>query len=272
MAISDVVSRGVPPQQFEVRHRPLGRRAVAVSVSGEVDLVTGPALRSALVELSGRGYCRYVLDLSGVRHMDSTGLAVLIGFRERLPEDDALVVVVAAAGNVRALFEMTGLDERFAMCPTLDVALAGLPGVDPPPEPPVLNEDAALAVGLASTALPFVESQTGEVQRWLRILRLHGDAGRALRGLELIEAPRAALESLAAGERVSLAAAGSAQRIDEVVAHAKELAAARGARAVGTGHVLEAVIAVYGVEFDRVLRLYGGDRSALIERLASETA
>ncbi len=49
--------------------------------------------------------------------------------------------------------------------------------------------DSALVLGMASTAIPFARSREEEAERWLRILRLHGEAGAALQALGVSEAP-----------------------------------------------------------------------------------
>ena len=43
-------------------------------------------------------------------------------------------------------------------------------------------------LGLAGTALPFAESVDDEVERWLRPLRLYGEAGASLQALGIGEA------------------------------------------------------------------------------------
>jgi hypothetical protein len=129
-----------------------------------------------------------------------------------------------------------------------------------------LAPEAAVALGIASTAMPFARTSEEEVERWLRVLRLHGDAGVALQALGVGEAPlRRSHESdddagaVPAGER------GDA--VETVTAQAAALAGRRGAGAVGTGDLLRAVMRVYGEDFDRVLRAHGTDREEVEERL-----
>src|ERR1019366_7136527 len=43
-----------------------------------------------------------------------------------------------------------------------------------------LAPDAAMVLGIASTAMPFARTREEEAERWLRVLRLHGEVGIAL--------------------------------------------------------------------------------------------
>jgi hypothetical protein len=134
---------------------------------------------------------------------------------------------------------------------------------------PSPDTNAAMALGMASTAMPFARSPQAEAERWLRILRLHGGAGVALQALGVSEAP---LE--AAGEDAA-SRSGAPDEARDVVALVTEgavrAAADRGAATVGTSDVLVAVMDVYGADFDRVLRLHGTDRAEVLERLAADT-
>jgi anti-sigma B factor antagonist len=235
------------PLELEVRRRPLDDRTCVITVAGEIDLASAPALKSALAESLAYGHCQFILDLSRVAHMDSTGLGVLIGFQKRL-HDDAEVAIAAAPDNVMTVLKITGLEARFGTFATVDEAATHFSPIAD--RRSALSTDAALVIGLASTALPFADSLEAEVERWLRILRPDGNAASVARelGKDLSDAP-------AAGQRADLTAEGRIQRIEEVVLQAERVAAQRGAETVQSADVLAGVAAVYGADFGRA---FGG--------------
>jgi hypothetical protein len=157
-----------------------------------------------------------------------------------------------------------------------------------------LAPDAAMALGIAATAMPFARTPEDEAERWLRVLRLHGEAGIALQALGVSEGQ---LPAASAGSSPRTVGAGSSQAasaasprtssrgsareqaeraavddrdaVGQVTAHAVEIAGRRGAGGVGTRDLLEAVMRIYGEDFDRVLRAHGTDRDEVLERLAT---
>ena len=50
-----------------------------------------------------------------------------------------------------------------------------------------LAPDAEIVLGIASTAMPFARSAEEQAERWLRVLRLHGEVGIALQALGVSE-------------------------------------------------------------------------------------
>lgn len=262
-----MLDSAVPPTQLprlHVSHRDGEGGLCVLTVQGEVDLATAPTLKGALLASVARGATRFVLELSGVSHMDSTGLGVLVGVQRRLPEDGQIAVAGAPA-NVCALFKLTGLERTFTPFPTLEAAVAHVRGAAPSRPRPSLSADGALVVGLASTAVPFADSPAAEAERWLRILRLHGDAGRALTALGLGEAPL--VEIAPSSGEDSGEEAHPQDRVARVTEYATQLAAERGCAAVGTAELLLGVMAVYGRDFERVLHAHGGDQTELTEHL-----
>ncbi|MGP3954301.1 STAS domain-containing protein [Streptomyces sp. 7N604] len=90
-------------------------------ISGEMDLVTSPAVRQHVHDAVAEGRRSLVLDLAGVRFCDSSGVGVLIASRRlmrscqgrlrlilpaRGAEDGSHVNRVLAALGVRRLFEV----------------------------------------------------------------------------------------------------------------------------------------------------------------------
>ena len=132
---------------------------------------------------------------------------------------------------------------------------------------PAPDTDAAMVLGMASTAMPFADSSRAEAERWLRILRLHGEAGIALQALGVSEGPLEAPAKDAASQRRDEPAHNGGDVVAAVTESAVRAAGARGARAVATSDVLVAVMDVYGADFDHVLRVHGTDRDEVLERL-----
>ena len=131
---------------------------------------------------------------------------------------------------------------------------------------PRISQDAAIVLTLADTAVPFASSLEDEAERWVRVMRMHGQVGSALQGLGVGEAP---LETQAAGpgEGHGTEALGKSA-VNAVGEAAGALARERGARIVTTVDVLFAVMELYGRAFDRALYVRGASRGELIDRLA----
>jgi hypothetical protein len=127
------------------------------------------------------------------------------------------------------------------------------------------SQDAAIVLALAETAIPFASTREDEAERWVRVLRLHGQVGGALQALGVGEAPLATV----AQEPVSKTPRKpGANVVHEVAAAAARYAGGRGAKLLGTVDVLFAVFEIYGKCFDRALYVRGAGREELLERLA----
>ncbi len=249
--------------EFAISHREVDERTCVVAVEGELDLASAPALKWTLVELLAKGYDQYVIDLSGLTHMDSMGLGVLIAFRKRIEEDGRLAIAGMPA-KLSKLLGTTGLDDCFDSYPTLDDAL-----VPPAAGSLPLNTDAAMALGLASTAMPFAASRQAQALRWLRILRLHGESARVLCALGVGETPLPGAHADEAEQRIAPAGRGELDPVTIISERAVRFARERGAAAVGTGDFLIAVMAFYGPDFERVLAAHGTDRDEVIGQLGA---
>jgi len=94
---------------------------IVVSLAGELDLYNAAAVREALLECCAESPERLIIDLSGVKFIDSTALGVLIEARTRLTNRRGFLLAAPGLETRRAL-EISGLDRHFAVHETLDAA------------------------------------------------------------------------------------------------------------------------------------------------------
>jgi anti-sigma B factor antagonist len=97
--------------------------SVVVSLAGELDLYNADAVREPLFACCAEAPERLVVDLSGVRFIDSTALGVLIEARTRMANRRRFLLAAPGLETRRAL-EISGLDRHFAVHASLDDALA----------------------------------------------------------------------------------------------------------------------------------------------------
>ncbi|HWE08178.1 MAG TPA: STAS domain-containing protein [Solirubrobacteraceae bacterium] len=116
-----------PPGALRIAHREVQNGWCVVSVEGEVDLASAPELKSALVELVVGGHRRFVLDLSRLGHLDSTGLGVLAAFRQRLGADGTLKLA-GMPPNLLSVLRLSGLDRTFEICSDVNAEFSGRSG------------------------------------------------------------------------------------------------------------------------------------------------
>jgi anti-anti-sigma factor len=110
------------PAPFDIRRvdHPLG--VVVLTLGGELDLATVPLLQEQL-DRAGRGRGAVVIDLSGLRFIDSSGLHMLVRAERQLRASGGQLVLVRGPRAVRRVFELTGLDRYFAWCDFPSAAL-----------------------------------------------------------------------------------------------------------------------------------------------------
>lgn len=87
-----------------------------VTVTGEVDVATCDQLRAGLLRVvtdeTDRGL---VVNLAGVRFIDSTGIGVLAGVWHRFDARPGSLALAAPSRQVRHILDTTGLTKVFAV-------------------------------------------------------------------------------------------------------------------------------------------------------------
>jgi anti-sigma B factor antagonist len=96
--------------------------STVVSLAGELDLYNAHEVREALLECAAETPTRLIVDLSGVKFIDSTALGVLIEARTRMENRRGFLLAAPGLETKRAL-EISGLDRHFAVHDSLDAAL-----------------------------------------------------------------------------------------------------------------------------------------------------
>jgi anti-sigma B factor antagonist len=97
-----------------------------VEINGELDLFSAPVLRDALTQLSGDGQNYLVVELSGLKFLDSSGLGVLVGATKRATAGGGALCVAGASARVVKVLQITGLMRVMPALPGLQEAFAWL--------------------------------------------------------------------------------------------------------------------------------------------------
>jgi anti-anti-sigma factor len=96
-----------------------------VTAPAEIDVSTADKLRTVLLDAAANGHSIIVMDLTGTRFCDSSGLGVLAAAHRRAQcEGGELRLVLPADGPVVRVLAITGLDRCIPCFPGLDQALA----------------------------------------------------------------------------------------------------------------------------------------------------
>ena len=99
---------GISPRAFALNVETNDERAT-VRVTGEVDLETSSALRSALLELANDGAQLVTVDLAETDFIDSTGLHALVVAMKQLRLHGGDLVLKSPSRNAARVLELSGL-------------------------------------------------------------------------------------------------------------------------------------------------------------------
>jgi anti-sigma B factor antagonist len=97
-----------------------------LSFSDNLNAVTAPALRLELKDLIQTGRSRLVMDMSGVRFVDSSGLSVFVVALKAARAAGGDVVLLKLTPEVRSIVELTRLHRVFEIFDDVDAAIAKL--------------------------------------------------------------------------------------------------------------------------------------------------
>jgi anti-sigma B factor antagonist len=97
--------------------------APVVSVTGEVDLATAPALERSLRSAVENRTGGVIVDLTSCSFLDAGGLTVLNETRASLARSNRALALVMSKPIVLKIFQITGVEKQFAIYPSLGAAV-----------------------------------------------------------------------------------------------------------------------------------------------------
>jgi len=100
-----------------------GGTATVVSVAGDLDIHSAPALRAALATLLDDGSARLVVDLEKVGFLDSSGIGVLVGAQKRCVELGGELRLVCTQPRTLKVFGISRITDVVPVYASVDEAL-----------------------------------------------------------------------------------------------------------------------------------------------------
>lgn len=107
-----------------------GETAVVVTPKGDVDASSAPQLRATLDDLLVQGVHNFVIDLSSVEFLDSSGIATLVQLFKRVRIGEGDVRVCGLQAKVQRVFALIRLDRVFDTFEGRAEALASFGGAE----------------------------------------------------------------------------------------------------------------------------------------------
>jgi anti-sigma B factor antagonist len=104
-----VLSSSAEPRGIQLTEETFDPSGLVVTVTGELDIATAPALRDHLTAAIDAGKDRLVIDLSEISFLDSVALATIVHAKQRLPEHGRMALAIDPSSYVMLVFESGGL-------------------------------------------------------------------------------------------------------------------------------------------------------------------
>ncbi len=112
---------------LEISHKEITPATAVITLAGRLTL--GPAgeqVQALVGDLLARGKRNLIFDVTGITHIDSTGIGRFIYSYNKVTQAGGTLRIVGAAGPVRDGFHVTRLDTVFKFYSDIESACAGL--------------------------------------------------------------------------------------------------------------------------------------------------
>ncbi|GIX43108.1 MAG: hypothetical protein KatS3mg129_2841 [Leptospiraceae bacterium] len=93
--------------------KPAHNKIYEIQLEGQLDLYKCPELKSKIKHAIEDGYRYFIIDMTNLNYIDSSGVGTLIQISNWLKNRGGMVVFTNVQGNVEKIFELTKLNEFF---------------------------------------------------------------------------------------------------------------------------------------------------------------
>jgi stage II sporulation protein AA (anti-sigma F factor antagonist) len=100
--------------------------ACRIAIQGPLDARNVVAFKSDVAKLQERGMTRFILDLTDVKFVNSTGLSFLINLSESAGEGLQAVTLVGVQPKIKIVFDTMSVSDFFLTAPTVAAAVQAL--------------------------------------------------------------------------------------------------------------------------------------------------
>jgi anti-sigma B factor antagonist len=108
---------------MKIENKEVGRYLVVKILEPRMGADRAASFKDEMCKLIDQGHMAFVLDLSEVNFIDSTGLGAILSILKRVGKSGD-IIVTGTSDTVGSMFKLTRMDRVFQMFPTVDEALA----------------------------------------------------------------------------------------------------------------------------------------------------
>jgi anti-anti-sigma factor len=101
-----------------------GNDIYLMKLSGAMDIYTSNQLKDSVMKIIKNNVERLVIDLDGVKSVDSSGIGALVAIVSTLKKLNCPLVIVVVSGPVLQALEATSIKSYFTIVPSLQEALS----------------------------------------------------------------------------------------------------------------------------------------------------
>ncbi|HNZ65859.1 MAG TPA: anti-sigma factor antagonist [Planctomycetota bacterium] len=109
---------------FNVERLQQMETAALVKINGSIDAKTVVLFQEKLDQFQLEGYTRFILDMEGIKYVNSTGLGTLVNVADELETKGGGIALIKIHPKVKVVFDMLGLNAFFKIYSNEEEALS----------------------------------------------------------------------------------------------------------------------------------------------------